>query len=160
MNRDEAQVSAGAGTRLLLVEDDRDQLVPAARLLQAAGFTVDIARTAAEALRKVHRLRPDIIVTDVVIPDVSGEDLVRQLRASPKLRDIPVVVYTAQSDVHTLARLVRLGVRVFLIKPCLPSVISAEAHALLLTSPSAAPVRVLTGYGDTLTDLARQLDGP
>ena len=143
--------------RLLLVEDDRDALVAAAHLLEDGGFVVELAKNAGDAIVKAAALRPDIIVTDLLMPKLTGEDLVRELRRRRTTRRIPVIVYTAITDVQHLARLVRLNVRVFAIKPCVPMVVAAEAHPLLEDPTRDSPVRVVTGYGETLQDLADQL---
>jgi len=143
--------------RLLLVEDDRDALVAGARLLEGGGFIVELAKTAAEGIVKATALRPDVIVTDLVMPDIGGEEFVRELRRRRTTRHTPVIVYTAVTDVPQLAALVRLNVRVFAIKPCLPTVIGAAARQLLSVSKKNAAVRVLTGYGETLEQLAQQL---
>jgi CheY-like chemotaxis protein len=143
--------------RLLLVEDDRDALVAAAHLLEDGGFIVELAKNAGDAIVKAAALRPDIIVTDLVMPHLTGEDLVRELQRRRTTRRIPVIVYTAITDAQHLARLVRLNVRVFAIKPCVPMVVAAEAHRLLQELTRDFPVRVVTGYGETLDDLASQL---
>jgi hypothetical protein len=67
-----------------------------------------------------------------------------------------VLVYTAVTDAEQLVRLVRLRVRVFAIKPCLPTVIGVEARRLLNNNTPLA-IRVITGYGETLEDLVQQL---
>jgi two-component system, OmpR family, phosphate regulon response regulator PhoB len=143
--------------RLLLVEDDRDALIAGAHLLEDAGFVVELAKTAADGIVKANALRPDVIVTDLMMPDISGEELVRELRRRRPTRHTPVIVYTAVTDVEHLTPLVRLNVRVFAIKPCLPMVIGAEARRLLTATTRDAGVRVLTGYGETLDELAERL---
>jgi CheY-like chemotaxis protein len=143
--------------RLLLVEDDRDALVAAAHLLEDGGFIVELAKNAGDAIVKAAALRPDVIVTDLLMPHLTGEDLVRELQRRRTTRPIPVIVYTAITDVAQLARLVRLKVRVFAIKPCVPMVIAAEAHRLLEGQTRDVPIRVVTGYGEALEDLAGQL---
>jgi DNA-binding response OmpR family regulator len=143
--------------RLLLVEDDRDALIAGAHLLEDGGFVVELAKTAADGIVKANALRPDVIVTDLMMPDISGEDFVRELRRRRATRRTPVIVYTAVTDVEQLAPLVRLNVRVFAIKPCLPTVIGAAARRLLAGAPRDPAVHVLTGYGETLDELADRL---
>ena len=142
--------------RLLLVEDNRDALIAGAHLLEEVGFVVELARTGARGLVKATTVRPDVIVTDLMLPDRTGEDVVRELRRGRATRHIPVLVYTAVTDAEQLVRLVRLRVRVFAIKPCLPTVIGVEARRLLNDKTSLA-IRVLTGYGEILEDLVQQL---
>jgi DNA-binding response OmpR family regulator len=142
--------------RLLLVEDNRDASIAGAHLLNDAGFAVDLARTGADGLEKAKVADPDVIVTDLMLPDINGEDLVRELRRRRATRRIPVLVYTAVTDADRLARLVRLEVRVFAIKPCVPTVIGVEARRLLRGQTPHA-ICVLTGYGEILEDLVQRL---
>jgi CheY-like chemotaxis protein len=143
--------------RLLLVEDDRDALIAGAHLLEDGGFVVELAKTAAEGIVKAAALRPDVIVTDLMMPDIGGNEFVRELRRRRVTRHTPVIVYTAVTEVEQLAPLVRLDVRVFAIKPCVPTVIGAEARRLLMVRKKDSALRVVTGYGDMLEDLAQQL---
>lgn len=142
---------------MLLVEDDRDALIAGAHLLEDGGFVVELAKTAAEGIVKAAALRPDVIVTDLMMPDIGGEELVRELRRRRATRHTPVIVYTAVTDVQQLVPLVQLNVRVFAIKPCLPAVIGAEARRLLKVRKKDSALRVVTGYGDMLEELAQQL---
>jgi CheY-like chemotaxis protein len=143
--------------RLLLVEDDRDARIAGAHLLEDGGFVVELAKTAAEGIVKAAALRPDVIVTDLMMPDIGGEDFVRELRRRRTSRHTPVIVYTAVTDAQQLMPLVQLNVRVFAIKPCLPTVIGAEARRLLMLRNKDSMLRVLTGYGEMLDELGRQL---
>ncbi|HUR89520.1 MAG TPA: response regulator [Ramlibacter sp.] len=141
---------------LLLIEDNRDTLVAAGRLLETSGFRVEIARGGQDGIAKASRLRPDVIVTDLVMPVTSGYTVCKQLREGRTTRHIPVIVYTGESSASALAPLYGLGVRLFAIKPCVPTVLGQEAHALLATRLSE--VRIVTGYGETLDDLAAQVE--
>ena len=153
-----AKRERGSQPLLLLVDDHRDTAVSAGRLLATCGFRVEVARGGEAGIRKARAVLPDVIVTDLVMPTTSGITLCRELKQSPRTRDIPIIVYTAVSDVPVLAPLHRIGVVVFAIKPCIPTVIAEEARALL-DADSAHPVRlrVVTGYGDTLDHLAAQI---
>jgi adenylate cyclase len=147
-----------AGTRLpllLLIDDHRDTAVSAGRLLATCGFRVEIARSGDSGIQKALALLPDIIVTDLVMPTTSGFVVCQRLRRSRRTRNTPIIVYTAVLDVPVLMRLHRLGVTLFAIKPCVPTVIGDEARQLL--AGHASPLRVVTGYGETLEDLRNQI---
>jgi hypothetical protein len=66
-------------------------------------------------------------------------------------------VYTAVSDVSVLARLRRLGVSLFAIKPCIPLAIGEQIRLLLAHGEQPSPLHVFTGYGETLEDLEAQI---
>ncbi len=142
---------------LLFVEDDRDALVTSAQLFRAIGFAVEIARGGEEGFARAIELGPDVIVTDIVMPQVSGADLCARLRTTPTTRSIPIIAYTGITDAKALAKLYRLGVRVFAIKPCVPTVIGDEARELLAET-AGRELRIVTGYGELLDDLAREVE--
>jgi two-component system CitB family response regulator len=81
------------------------------------GFTVaGEAHTGAEALAAVERLRPDIVLLDVYLPDIGGLEVLEQLRTG-RHADTDVIVVTAARDVETVSRSLQLGARQYLIKP-------------------------------------------
>ena len=135
---------------LLLIEDDRDALVAGGHLLRTCGFEVEIARGGDDGIGKALSLQPDVIVTDVLMPHTGGVEVCVQLRAHHDTQHVPIIVYTGVTDVAVLSGLCRLGVRLFAIKPCVPTVIGHEAQALIEGAIPVGSVRVVTGYGETL----------
>jgi DNA-binding response OmpR family regulator len=144
---------------LLLIEVDRDTLVAAGRVLERCGFAVEIGRGGDDGIAKAISRRPDIVVTDVVMPHTSGVDVCERLHRDATTRDIPVIAYTGLTEVPALARVAKSGVRVFAIKPCLPTVIGAEAHALLARGRRApGAIRVVSGEGEVLDHFAQEIE--
>jgi putative two-component system response regulator len=143
---------------LLLIEDNRDTLVAAGRLFQTLGFAVEIGRGGAAGIEKAKSDRPDVIVTDIVMPETSGCDVCERLHADPATRSIPIIVYTGLTDIRTLASLARVGVRVFAIKPCWPQVIADEARALMAAPIPPNTIRVVADDGRELDEFARQIE--
>jgi len=143
---------------LLLIEDNRDAVVATARLLTTYGFDVEIARNAEDGVEKAVRLRPDVIVTDVHLPDGTARDVCQQLQQHPSTRGTPVIAYTGVVDADVLATLFLQGVRVFAIKPCVPRVLAVEARMLLDEQRQPTTARVVTGYGETLDSFAGLID--
>ena len=82
-------------TTILVVDDEAVNRDIARTLLSRKGYTVLEASGGAEGLRVAIRARPDLVVTDVLMPDMDGYQLVRELRASPELAGMPVVFYTS-----------------------------------------------------------------
>jgi CheY-like chemotaxis protein len=97
-----------------------------------------------------------VIVTDLLMPTTSGYEVCERLQADETTRSIPLVIYTGVSDSSAFTGLLQLGVRVFAIKPCVPTVIAREAHALL-DNPGTTELRFVSGYGEMLTSLAEQV---
>ncbi|SMC16679.1 GAF domain-containing protein [Desulfacinum hydrothermale DSM 13146] len=85
-----------AAKRLLVVEDNETAVLHLCSILESAGYRPDVARTCAEALDYVDRVRPDGIILDLMMPDVSGLDLLERIRQRSDLQEVPVLVLTAK----------------------------------------------------------------
>ncbi len=89
-------VRCGRAALILVVDDDADTLATLQVLLSVLGFQVSAARSAHEALRSIEKRRPDLIITDCEMPQMSGLALCRQLRDRDQTADIPIVLYTGR----------------------------------------------------------------
>ena len=117
---------------VLIVDDNARFRVRARRLLEANGYTVVAeAPDGAAALEAAGRLRPEVVLLDLVLPDMSGMSVAEQLALGP---DPPAVVLTSTHDAADFGeRIARCGARGFVPK----GELSAEALSGLLASPSA-----------------------
>jgi len=133
---------------ILIVDDrpmNRDFLVT---LLGYYGHTLDDAADGVEALAKVRERKPDLVITDLLMPNMDGEELTRRLRADPATRDLPVIFYTATYRVREAREVAdRVGVRRILAKPCEPKIILAAVNEVLGAAASAQPPREGDGGG-------------
>src|SRR5262245_5108204 len=102
-------------TRILLVDDEPAILRAYARLLSREGFDVETAGTGPAALDRLRNTQFDALVTDVLMPGMSGSDLVDQMRAHQPL--LPVVVMTASPNVQSAVRAINSGATAYLTKP-------------------------------------------
>jgi CheY-like chemotaxis protein len=102
---------------ILLVQDDLVTCHIMTALLTRRRLAHVVARTAAEALAHLAGTPIDLIVTDVTLPDAHGLDLVEDILARPHLRDIPVMVCTADASARTVERALALGVVDFVKQP-------------------------------------------
>ena len=121
---------------ILLIEDDRVLGGAVAQRLRLEGFFVRWAQTFAEAMDALRTRRPGFVVSDIRLPDGSGEDLYRQ--AMPYLGDTPVLFVTAFADIGQAVRLVRAGADDYLTKPYDVDVLVARIQALACDPPVAA----------------------
>jgi CheY-like chemotaxis protein len=124
---DDFMAAAAAIKRVLLVEDNRDALSGLNMLLTGAGFSVLMAENGDEALFLIDRgVRPDVIVMDLMMPKVSGWDILKQLREDPELRETPVIVVTAldKEEAHVV------GADVVMQKPIQPGELISEVQRL------------------------------
>ena len=85
-------------TSVLLVDDERDLLSLLDFNLRAAGFETTLATTGEQALAQVRRKVPDLVLLDLMLPDVSGTEVCRQIKADPRTKHVPVVMLTAKGD--------------------------------------------------------------
>jgi two-component system, OmpR family, phosphate regulon response regulator PhoB len=85
-------------TSVLLVDDERDLLSVVDFNLRAAGFETLLATTGEQALAHLRRRVPDLVVLDLMLPDVQGTELCRELKADPRTRHVPVLMLTAKGE--------------------------------------------------------------
>jgi len=85
-------------TTVLLVDDERDLLSLVDFNLRAAGFETLLATTGEQALAHLRRRIPDLVLLDVMLPDVSGTEICRQIKSDPRTRHVPVVMLTAKGE--------------------------------------------------------------
>jgi DNA-binding response OmpR family regulator len=90
--------SPSSSHKILAVDDDPDVLDLISLKLGAAGFTVVTSTSGVEALAMVRREMPDLIILDIMMPEVSGLDVCRQLKRNAFTRDIPVIMLTAKKS--------------------------------------------------------------
>lgn len=103
--------------KILLVEDDQDLLELLSFNLKKAGFAIGTATDGVEALKKAHSLAPDLILLDLMLPELDGFAVCETLRRAPDTKPIPIIILTALSS--QLARFAGLdsGANDFMTKP-------------------------------------------
>ncbi len=117
--------------RLLLVDDDRELARLLARYLGQEGFEVECAERGEEALAAVRRDPPDLIVLDVMMPGMSGTEVLGRLRA---FSDVPVIMLTARGEETDRIVGLELGADDYVPKPCNPRELAARIRAVLRRS--------------------------
>lgn len=133
--------------RILVVDDVATNRIVMKVKLAAACYTVEQAENGAEALRAARDTQPDLILLDVMMPDMSGLDVCRALKADPATADIPVVLITALSDRDAKMDGLEAGADDFLTKPVEEVTLLARVRSLLRASDS---VRELRARDDTV----------
>jgi DNA-binding response OmpR family regulator len=125
--------------KLLLVDDDAVILRSYRDRLSAHGFQVNTASDGASAKKILGSARPDLVVLDLMMPDISGVDVLKFIRGEPRLADLPVIVLT-NSYLNQLGReAATIGIQGAMLKAqCSPSVLMSEIDALLARKPAAA----------------------
>jgi CheY-like chemotaxis protein len=126
---------------LLIVDDHAGFRTSARRLLEAEGFAVvGEAADGAEALAAVDRLAPDLVLLDLHLPDLGGDEVLRRLLADPVTAGVPVVVFSADATRRQAEELLGAGARAYITKPISVGQLLATVDAFLVpTSEAVAP---------------------
>jgi two-component system phosphate regulon response regulator PhoB len=125
--------------RILIVEDE-EPLVKLLRYnLQAEGYVVDSAGNGEEAELKLAEEVPDLVVLDWMIPNISGIELCRRLRANPETAQLPIIMLTARGEETERVRGLATGADDYIVKPFSVPELVARIRALLRR---AAPERI------------------
>jgi two-component system phosphate regulon response regulator PhoB len=127
-----------AGSRILVVEDEQPIRDLIAFGLRRAGCEVALAEHSRAALESIGNRRPDLVIVDWMLPDVSGLELVRLLRRDANTRDIPVVMLTARAEEADKVTGLDAGADDYLTKPFSARELTARIQAVLRRSVPAA----------------------
>ncbi|RJQ68925.1 MAG: response regulator [Desulfobacteraceae bacterium] len=124
--------------RILVVDDEPDHCALVKRILEKAGFEVDVAYDGSECLLKVHANPPDAIVLDVVMPETDGHTVCKLLKQDQKFCRIPIMLLTAETSPVTSTRFTRDRAMYsdaddYLPKPASADEITRSLHSLLKT---------------------------
>ncbi|MFT5869139.1 MAG: DNA-binding response OmpR family regulator [Paracoccaceae bacterium] len=128
--------------RVLLVEDEANILEAISFLLLRDGWDVRGHGNGETALAEIERFDPDVIVLDVMLPGKSGLDILRDLRASDRTRNLPVLMLTAKGQTKDRELALALGANAYLTKPFANTELVETLH-LVAASAHAAPVAEL-----------------
>jgi two-component system, OmpR family, alkaline phosphatase synthesis response regulator PhoP len=117
--------------RILVVEDDAAILRQIEFNLQSHGYAVSTAMTGIQALKMLMQNRPDLLITDVMMPEMDGHELVTSLRADPELADLPVIMLTAKTQDEDMMQGYQSGTDLYLTKPFNPAELVTFVHRIL-----------------------------
>src|SRR4030042_6559704 len=117
--------------KILVVDDDLDTLKLVGMMLQRQGYTIVAAINGAQALSKVPAEKPDLILLDVMMPDIDGFEVCRRLRSDAAYASIPILMFTAKTQVDDKVQGFESGADDYLPKPTHPAELLAHVKALL-----------------------------
>lgn len=128
--------------RILIVEDEPGMIELLSVALEDEGFNISIANNGHQGLQKVETEDPDLIISDVMMPDMDGYEFCRQLRENPKTATIPFIFLTAKKDVSDRVRGLNYGADDYISKPFHVVEVVARIKTLMLRvrrTKAAAP---------------------
>jgi sigma-B regulation protein RsbU (phosphoserine phosphatase) len=117
---------------LLVVDDNEDNRYTLTRRLQREGYTnLATAVDGRQALKILHSQRFDLVLLDVMMPEMNGYQVLEHLKADPNLRDVPVIMISALDQMDSIVRCIELGAEDYLAKPFNPTLLRARVGASL-----------------------------
>ena len=139
---------------ILVVDDTPANLRVLEAVLEPAGYSVRFAEGGAEALEQIARSAPDLVLLDVVMPDIDGHEVTRRLRADPATRALPIILITAGEDQQKLAGL-EAGADDFVLKPFDRAELLARVRSLVRIKDAHDTIR---RQADELSELNTTLE--
>jgi len=132
----------GTQKKILVVDDEAINADFFEVMLSKLGFTVEKASDGVEALEKIKRFIPDIILLDNIMPNMSGWELTKILKADPKYKEIPICMLSALDDVKDKVESFELGVDDYITKPFNFTEVLARIRAVLRNRELFAQIKV------------------
>lgn len=149
--------------RILVVDDDLDSLKLIGLMLQRNGYNVSAANTGTQALTKSMVEHPDLIILDVMMPDMNGYEVCRRLRMNVETKSIPIIMFTAKTLIDDKVAGYEAGADDYLTKPTHPAELVSRVKTILSRSaqrrtgvtlnPAIGVVGVKGGVGTTTLTL-------
>jgi CheY-like chemotaxis protein len=122
---------------ILVVDDDRDTRELYRACFDLSGFVTAEAGTGQEAVAAAQRLRPDVLLTDLILPDFDGFEVAQRLKRDTATAGIRVILLTGYGIADLDRRAAAAGVTRALLKPCLPQTMLKEVRRALKQLPTA-----------------------
>jgi pilus assembly protein CpaE len=136
--------------RILIVDDDVDTLRLVGLMLQRQGYQIIAASNGTQGLEKAFAEKPDLILLDVMMPDMDGYEVTRRLRKNPATASTPILMFTAKTQLDDKVTGFEVGADDYLTKPTHPTELQAHVKALLARTDkkeeASTPLPEQNGY--------------
>ena len=119
-------------SRILIVEDTPANIQTLSAILKEKGYQVSVATNGRQALEVLLRIRPDLILLDVMMPEMDGYETCRRIKASTDWREIPIIFLTAKTETADIVRGFELGAVDYVAKPFNAHELLARVHTHLM----------------------------
>lgn len=117
--------------KVLLVEDDESLRILYSRSLRLKKYDVETAVNGADALVKVGIYMPDVIVLDIMMPELSGIEVLEVLKSDPEYKKIPILMLTTASEINTIKECLEKGATGYIIKGGSPDEIAKKINNII-----------------------------
>jgi DNA-binding response OmpR family regulator len=119
------------GEKILIIDDDLDTLRLVGLMLQRQGYQISAATNGQQGLEKAFEEDPDLILLDLMMPEMDGYEVTRRLRQNPSTVETPILMFTAKSQLDDKVIGFEVGANDYLTKPTHPTELQARVKALL-----------------------------
>ncbi len=145
---------------ILIVDGSATMIFYLGMLLKRLEYKVLTARTAEDALKVIEKTAPSLVLTDIMLPGMSGINLLKRIKDSPALKTVPVVILTSEIDPGVKDTCMRTGCAAYLNKPVEPDVLYRTIQAVSETVPRghirlSTSLKVVVGDGTLLGGTVR-----
>lgn len=141
--------------RVLIIEDERDLVDGLVYNLQREGYDTIVAHDGQEGLRKAQTLLPDLILLDIMLPSLSGTEVIRELRGGERTREIPIIILSARAEETDQVVGFSLGADDYVTKPFSPRVLIQRIKALQRRLEGASDATDVVEYLSVRIDRVR-----
>ena len=142
--------------KILIIEDERDILQLVKLYLEKEGFRTVTATSGAEGLDSAKQSKPDLIVLDLMLPEIDGLEVCKRLRSAPETAMLPIIMLTAKAEESDQVIGLELGADDYVTKPFSPKALVARVKALFRrTERSRQESQTVYQYGKLAMDLDR-----
>lgn len=130
----------------LVVEDEHDFADVVAMNLRRAGFDTYVARSGETAVTEARRVHPDIVLLDLMLPDIQGTEVCRRLKSDPETKDVPVIMVTARGEEIDRIVGLELGADDYVVKPVSMRELILRTNAVLRRSNRPQDEEITSGF--------------
>lgn len=116
---------------ILIVDDELSILVPLQFLMEKAGYLVKLAQSGKEAIEKIAEIRPDLVLLDIMLPDLDGYEIYQMIRERPEWAAIRVIFLTAKNRDADIAKGIAMGADAYITKPFSNTQLLTMIHELI-----------------------------
>ena len=117
--------------KIITIDDDPVVRTLIKKTFSSLGFEVITAADGFEGLQAIENNQPDIIFLDIMMPIIDGLEVLKRIKATPKIAKIPVIMFTAIAEGHMIAESSKIGAEDYIIKPFQSSVLIQKVKKLL-----------------------------
>lgn len=118
---------------LVLIVDDNREIRELIHYGLKRDYRLIIAENGADALRKIEGNTPDLVITDLMMPEMNGMELLKEIRENQYLKNVPVIFLSAKNTIDAQVKALEAGAEVFVIKPFKMELLKAQIKTLLAT---------------------------